>query len=108
MAVTSGSHKWRRKAPRNRHVCTCARVTATSDRHATTVWRADGGPILYVYHEDGLPDAPTPDWIAQAIERRGVAKLERNFELADGILAGLVAEGVSLDDAKRTWRYLER
>ena len=71
------------------------------------LWRADGEQFeLHEYHEEGSPQNPTPPWIAEAIARRGEARKARDFELADEILASLESEGIGLDDAQRTYRYL--
>jgi cysteinyl-tRNA synthetase len=71
------------------------------------LWRADGEQFeLHEYHEEGSPTNPTPPWIAEAIARRGEARKARDFELADEILASLESEGIGLDDAQRTYRYL--
>ena len=79
-------------------------VSVSDDRR---MWRADGAPFsVYSYHEEGAPGDVTPRWIEEAILRRGEARLARNYEAADAILASLEAEGIGLDDARRTWRYL--
>ena len=78
-------------------------VVISDDRRQ---WRSDGQDFLNIYYEDGDPFAETPAWIASAIERRGVAKRDKDFDTADTILAQLEAEGIGIDDARRTWRYL--
>jgi len=78
-------------------------VALSDDRR---MWRADGVRFLNTYHEEGDPSGDTPDWIAAAIAKRGAAKAESDFATADAILARLEAEGIGVDDARRTWRYL--
>lgn len=67
-------------------------------------WRADGEGFLNIYYEEGGGD--TPEWLANAIEERGRAKKAKDFETADRILLELQAEGIGIDDLRRTWRYL--
>ena len=73
-----------------------------SDDHRK--WRADGGGFFNIYFEEG--GGETPDWLAAAIEERGKAKKAKDFESADRILLQLEAEGIGIDDLRRTWRYL--
>ena len=76
-------------------------VCVSDDRRQ---WRADGKGFLNVYYEEG--GGETPQWIEDAITRRGEARRDRQHALADQILSQLEAEGIGVDDVRRTWRYL--
>ena len=83
-------------------------VSVSDDRR---MWRADGRGFLYLYTQRGggggsRAGEPT-DWIDTAIAQRGEAKRQAAWDEADRIAKELLDSGVVLDDATRTWAYVD-
>jgi cysteinyl-tRNA synthetase len=83
-------------------------VSVSDDRR---MWRADGRGFLYLYTQRGggggsRAGEPT-DWIDIAIAQRGEAKRQAAWDEADRIAKELLDSGVVLDDATRTWAYVD-